>query len=58
MLAHHLTATVEALPRRSKSVPIFRAHFWYPDFVNLLADASIFRQSQAVQEVAGSRRRS
>ena len=65
MLVHHLTSTVEALPRRSKSWPIFRAHFWDLDFVHLLADASMFRQSQAVagsprksQAVAGGRRQS
>ena len=57
------TPTVEALPRRSKSWPMFRAHFWDLDFVHLLADASMFRQSQAVpgsrsqsQTVPGSHR--
>ena len=49
------TPTVEALPKTSTSVPIFRAHFWYLDFVHILADASIFSQSQAV---VGSRRQS
>ena len=65
MLVHYLTSTVEALPRRSKSWPIFRAHFWDLDFVHLLADASMFRQSQAVpgsrrqsQAVVGSRKHS
>ena len=49
------TPTVEAHLRRSKSWPIFRAHFWDLDFVHLLADASMFRQSQAVP---GSHRQS